>query len=278
MKKQLVVADMDGTLLNSNKEMTDRTLSAIREISRRGVIFTAASGRPRECLTRQFPGIPVATISDNGSTVYDEKGRLIFSGGFSWDQIRPVFEAVSLYDFMHPVFCGLKNLYVLKGSDEETRLYTAYYLQINILEVEDISEIYQMDKIVKLSVHTNKDGSEEAKGYEILEPFADDFFITLSGDGWIDIQKKGCTKGDALMELCSYLGVDKKDVYVFGDYLNDFDMLSRFPNSYCMLNGHPDVKAVCSHVTRYSNNEDGVARELEEIFALDMKADQHICQ
>ena len=60
-----------------------------------------------------------------------------------------------------------------------------------------------------------------------------------------------------------------EETIVFGDYLNDLDMLRLTPNSYAMANAPPEVKKACMNVTRFTNNEDGVVRELTNIFGLE---------
>ena len=94
-----------------------------------------------------------------------------------------------------------------------------------------------------------------------------DTTITLSGGGWIDVTDIGATKGIAYEKLCEYLEIDRNETMMFGDYLNDYEMLKRCPDSWCMKNGHPEVKKICAHITEYTNDEDGVAKELERGFS-----------
>ena len=58
-------------------------------------------------------------------------------------------------------------------------------------------------------------------------------------------------------------------VLIFGDYINDLDMLVRTPNSYAVANAHPDVKKVCAHVLPHTNEEQGVVRALVDIFGME---------
>ena len=104
---------------------------------------------------------------------------------------------------------------------------------------------------------------------KLMQQFADEFSLVLSGDGWVDLTGKGISKGYGLERVCRHYGITMEETIVFGDYLNDLDMLRLTPNSYAMANAHQEVKKACMNVTRFTNNEDGVVRELADIFGLE---------
>ncbi len=264
---RLVVSDMDGTLLNEEKVLSSITKKVLQKMAARGIPFIVASGRSQTNLLRHFSGMPAAMVADNGGTAYDQAGKQIFIGDISYDTLKPVLKIVEETTYMHPLLCGTKTGYVLRTDTEEAIDFARFIHNGEIELADSYEEIFAKDRIVKLSINTGMGGANETEAKKQMDTFDDRFSVTLSGDGWLDMNKKGVSKGNTLEILCRCLGYEKDDVVVFGDYLNDLDMLRRYPNnSYCMRNGHPDVKAVCAHVTQYSNREDGVARELMKIF------------
>lgn len=264
---RLVVSDMDGTLLNEEKVLSSITRNVLQKLTAEGIPFIVASGRSRANLLGHFSGIPAAMVTDNGGAAYDQTGKQIFIGDISRDILQPVLKIVEDTPYMHPLLCGIKTGYVLRTDTEEAIDFARFIHNGEIELADSYEEIFAKDRIVKLSINTGMGGINETEAKKQMDIFGSRFSITLSGDGWLDMNKKGVSKGNTLEILCRYLGYEENDVLVFGDYLNDLDMLRRYPkNSYCMRNGHPDVKAVCAHVTQYSNEEDGVARELTKIF------------
>lgn len=263
--KKMIVSDLDGTLMNRQKELSDRTKAVLKQLIDQGVIFAAASGRSRKSQMEIFKDLPIASISDNGSTVYDHQGNLVWYKEVPKEVILEACEVIEPHAFIHPIFCGLKKHYVLASDSEEAKAYASFFFNGHVETVRDIQEVYEKDVVVKLSLHTNVDGSEEKEGLAIVGHFADRITVTLSGDGWIDLTAQGASKGNGYEELCRYLSICPEETMMFADYLNDLEMVKRCPDAWCMKNGHPDVKKLCQHVTRYTNEEDGVAVELEEL-------------
>ena len=269
--KKMIISDLDGTLLNSHKQITEKTKDVIRKLTEKGIIFTVASGRSRRSQKEVIGDLSFACISDNGATVYDADDRLLWYRAIPKDTFRALYKLVEANPFLHPVFCGLKTHYVLKSDTEESIENAISFFNGHVILVDSMEQVLAADEVVKLSLHTKLDGSEEQKGLEVLKDFADDVKITLSGDGWVDVTAKGVTKGLAYEKILEKLSIQPEDTVMFGDYINDLEMMECCPDTWCMANGHPDVKKISDHITRFSNEEDGVAIELEEIFGSILK-------
>ena len=106
---RLVASDMDGTLLNSQKETGRGLKGVIRTLRNRGVLFAAASGRSRGSILSYFDDMPVTVIANNGGAVYLEDGTLLFTGEFPYEKARPVMEAARSASYMHLVLIGVKT-------------------------------------------------------------------------------------------------------------------------------------------------------------------------
>ena len=90
-------------------------------------------------------------------------------------------------------------------------------------------------------------------------PCADHFSVMLAGADWVDLMGPTIDKGVGLSDLCALLGIDISDSMAFGDYLNDLALIEAAGHSYCMENGHPDLKKAARHIAP-PNTEDGVVR------------------
>jgi len=88
--------------------------------------------------------------------------------------------------------------------------------------------------------------------------------VTLSGVNWIDITNEGVNKGIAVNALQKELTISPEQTMVFGDYMNDLEMLRRATYSYAMKNAEPEVKEVASYVTEEDNDNNGVLKTIIE--------------
>ena len=101
-------------------------------------------------------------------------------------------------------------------------------------------------------------GSEENSN-KYFDKYRDELQVTVSGDIWLDITAGGVNKGVAIKEIQDLLGIDFKETMVFGDYLNDLEM---------MESAHEDLKKVSRFITHKNNDEDGVMHQIKEVIGL----------
>lgn len=267
---KLVASDLDGTLLNSKKELSDTIVSVIQNLEEKGVHFAAASGRRRDNLEKFFAPLKIASVSDNGGTAYDEDGNLLYVAAIDYSVAHPALVKADSLPYSHLVICGVGHVYVLADETPEHKAFTEFCFPGAVVYIHDFSEAWEDDQITKISLSTGRDGSNEDDAFEVMKQF-DGFTCCLSGDGWVDLMKEGVDKGGTFKKLCQHYGLTMEETMAFGDYDNDYGMLIATPNSYAMKNAYPSIKAICNYETKYTNEEDGVSRELVRIFDLPME-------
>ncbi|MDY6047300.1 MAG: HAD family hydrolase [Anaerobutyricum sp.] len=265
---QFIACDMDGTLLNDKKELSDKSRNYIEQLTKKGIRFALASGRSREGICGYFQGLSCAMVTDNGARAYTEEGQALFCDGIAYEDTIKVMKYIDDIEYMHYFVVGDQYVYVRKSEPEQFLTEAQYYFYPPIIATDNWEEVFSSDQIIKFAINTGWDGSNEEKGLRLIKslPCSENYSMVLSGDGWVELMKAGVSKGNALRRLCGYYGISMDEIMVFGDYLNDLNMLEITPNSYAMINGHEKVKKFCNHVTEYTNNEDGVIRELEKFF------------
>ena len=265
---RLVASDMDGTLLNSRKEISGSIKSVIKKLKSRGIHFVAASGRSRDSILSYFDDVPVIVVANNGGTAYLEDRSLLFAGEFPYEKARPVMNTARAAAYMHLVLIGVDNTYVQEDEPEEHKKFADFYFNNKVKIVPSLEQVFLSDRIVKISINTGWHSKNERRGMNLMKQFKNEFNLVLSGDGWVDLMGDGISKGFGLRKVCEHYGIAMDETIVFGDYLNDLEMLRQSPNSYAMANAHPDIKKICRKITRFTNDEDGVVRELADIFGL----------
>ena len=255
---RLIACDLDGTLLDGARRLPARLPALLDELDRRGIYFCAASGRQYENVYKTFGSLAerISYIAENGAVLCRGRERLRSAelpGGYFARPITIVREnglscAMSCWDTAYfegtpdPVF------------DENAQIY---YTERRFCD--DLIEVAKTERPYKLAVFC-KDRAEEV-ALPLMLPCADKFSVMLAGADWVDLMGPTIDKGVGLSDLCALLGVDTADSMAFGDYLNDLALIETAGHSYCMENGHPDLKKAARFIAP-PNTEDGVVRAI----------------
>lgn len=262
---KLVVTDMDGTLLNSQKQLSPRTIPVIRALQRQGVRFAVASGRQYYNLLSNFPGCEgeLLYLAENGGIIFDGTQKRYISA-VNPELLTGVIREIREMKDTKAVFCGVEYAYVECGQPVFLQKVRTAFSRVK--QLDNILEALELDQICKVSVW--HDGNAEQYSYPRLLQFRDHFTVNLAGLHWVDLMASGTNKGSAVQMLQRSMEICPEECMAFGDYLNDLDMMKACTHSYAMANAHPDLKAVCRYEAK-SNDEDGVIEVLIQQFGLD---------
>lgn len=257
---KLIVSDIDGTLVNNEKEIPKSFWRVFDLMQDKNIRFCAASGRQMQSLEQLFKPIvnEMGFISDNGAFV-KFKERELYEIPMKIKDIVPILEVCRQIKNIGTVVCGKKRAYIKADSehifDEIVRHYPSYQRVVDFSEIDDV--------IFKISVCDEK--TSKLNSYPHLKRFSDQFNVVISGELWLDVTDRQVNKGLALSRLQSMWSVLPEETLVFGDQLNDLEMLQEAKFSYAMKNAQPEVKQIASFVTDYDNNNEGVVRQIEKI-------------
>ena len=252
---KLVALDLDGTLLNSRKELP---ADFINWVNIHPAIKTViASGRQYETIARDFISVKdkLIYVAENGGIVY-EGSNIIYVNEIQKKDVLMCLKVINKIKGATPVVCGTKSAYTSpEGSRrQEIKMYYAH-----LLPSEDLYTASLEDSIVKISVFVDNRAAEHA-----MKQFAGidcNIGISLSGDSWIDLSYRTTSKGAAVAAIQDKYSISRKESMAFGDYLNDVSLFEVCEESYCMENGHPELKKQAKHMTN-SNDENGVMKIL----------------
>ena len=270
----MIASDLDGTLLNGKKEFPPHFDEIVNQLADKGILFVAASGRGKKSLKQILGDICVPMVADNGATAYDVRGERIFTGDFSYEKAKHILDVADQVPYMTPVIISPEDVYLNEDTPDRVKDFMISYFRGMITIVPDIRKIFELEPVVKISINTGPDGSNEDEGLALMRSKTDYFGSTLSGDGWLDVQRGDVNKGKSLLAMADHYGITADEIMVFGDYLNDLEFLQTTVNSYAMKNAHPKIKEVCSHITSYTNEDYGVIKELIRLFGLEWGYDR----
>lgn len=270
---RLAAIDMDGTLLDDDKNFPPGMDELLDLMDERGVTFVPTSGRQVWTLIDMFPGRP-------GMTVIGENGGIVMRDGVEVSSspvdaptvrevIRLVREATSGPNGIDGglVMCGKQFAYVERTDDLFVEGVAPYYHRTQCVDdqiavIDAIEAGTSDDAIVKLAVYAI--GPVGALAEATLAHFVDTHQYAISGANWADLQIRGVDKGSAVRDLQRFLGVDRSQTAVFGDAGNDLSMMSEGDLSFAMANASQDVIEAARFVAP-SNNEAGVAQVLRAL-------------
>jgi len=266
---KVIVCDLDQTLLNSNKQISQANLDSIKAAQKKGIFVTICSGRIFTMLEIYERDLCIngPLISTNGAAIVDSRdNRLLWSHPINPQQALDIMNFGKAYDFDYSVLTD-KTCYFSKNSVRIERFiqYNEFAAEcgmntIPLTYFEGDHTIVKGD-ILKMLVYELRHGDFE-KAVKFLNCL-DGVSVTSSDEGLLDITAADVDKGTGLAQLKRILGVKKEEVCVFGDYLNDLPMFAEAGLPIAMENAHDQVKSSALAITG-SNDMDGIAQAIYE--------------
>lgn len=268
---KMIGLDLDGTLLNKEKKLTEYSGEVLQEAIRQGVTVLVATGRPLSGVPefmREFPGMRYI-LTANGARVYDRKdgNHLLFSHLLSNEDACSVLDILDAYDALKDIYFDGVGYANKEEIEKVERYYTDpamwEYIRTTRARVDDIREKmkeypFGMDKIQ--AVFANLDEREKA-----IHRLKEETGLSITGAliNNIEVNARDVNKGNGLVELGQYLGIEREEIMACGDGLNDLVMLQTVGFGVAMANGIEEVRRHADYVT-CSNEEDGVAKAIEK--------------
>ena len=266
-KIKCLILDIDNTLTNTKREITDYTREIISKIVKKGIYVVLCTGRTNQYAIKSSKychGSPIVVV-DNGALIYNYAlNKVYFSMSISKQLSQRIFE-ICLDNEVDCVFNAINARYrckqtmnrflsnietidslddineiitqIVVSSEEETRVQACYDLIKNIKEVE---------------INNTSLGTNAARDYAFL-----------------DVNIPGISKGLAIQKLMEILNISNEEIMCFGDSINDKSMFEVCKYSVALNNAEKSLKNKAYMITEYDNDEDGLAKFLDKYFLED---------
>ena len=256
---KFIATDMDGTLLNSNNEIHADFYPMFQSLKEKDIIFAAASGRQYYNLLERFKDIKddMMFIAENGTFVV-YKGKELIVNSLEKNIAKELIEIGRTIPNSYVILCGKNSAYIESHDERLIKQTAKYYERYKI--VENLTSID--DDILKVTICDFNGSENNSNNY--FDEYKDKVQITVSGEIWLDMVAKGINKGVAINEIQNLLNIDYKETMVFGDYLNDLEMMSSAYHSYAMANAHDTLKKAARFIAK-SNDENGVIQAIKSV-------------
>lgn len=266
---KLIGIDLDGTLLDSNKEISPANMGAINGALEKGVLVIPATGRQLVGVPEEFysiKGVDYA-LTSNGAAIWKLKpDELIYRDCFSHEQAAKILSKAREYDTFISMFCGCRGYYEKNSLEKfKSRLTKPVYdyLQMSRRETPCLKTMIEEnnDGIEKFSMmFVNMDEREKAAEYFLSFP---EFNLSSSMPDNLEINTCTASKGQGMAFLAKRLGLDESEVMAIGDSSNDLSMIETAGLSVAMGNSEEILKEKADYVTA-SCDDDGVAKAIEK--------------
>lgn len=272
--KLLIVSDLDGTLLNSKSELSPKTEKVIKKLKEQGHVFCIATGRPFRGSIDIYNKLELDTImvNHNGSLISNPSNKNFkeIHLKFSSEIVKKILSNDEITKLIKNVLIeGSENTWMLNTEIDESVL--EYSKKILNLSDNIVSKDLEDVKNLKEDVHSTLLYLKNKDDFDTIVYWIKTVASTLVVREWsipnlgpiIEINSNFSDKATALEYLSSYYGIPTDMILTFGDGDNDLKMLSSAKFGFAMKNAGKPAKLAARHMTKFTNDEDGVAWEIE---------------
>ncbi|NLW52578.1 MAG: HAD family phosphatase [Tissierellia bacterium] len=261
---KLIVLDIDGTLVNDDKEITERTKSALIKAQKMGIKLAIASGRAPEGIRRfaeelDFDKYENFISAQNGTILVDFQTKEVLA-----NHLLDYEDAKRILKFVKGM--GLSIL-IYHDNKVYTDNISNYLVKTT---VEENNGVITEKKDLLDNLHFTPNNIVFTGRKHVLEPamekigaeFGEVFDMVLTSGIYYEAMPQGISKATSLKDIADIYGIDVKDTLAFGDSDNDLQLIKEAGIGVAMANATENVLEVADYIT-LNNNEDGIADYLE---------------
>jgi len=256
----LVVSDVDGTLLDDNKQLTQGAPAAVQRLYQAGIRFTIASARPPRMTRELLQALQVKEPSAcfNGALIIGLDEKVLRKVPMLSADAQRVADDIFKHGF---------DLWVWTDTDwyvsNPVGVHVAHHEEqmgrkATHLTTQDMSHF----EVLKLVGVSDEHDALAAAEKELSGPQNADISATRSSAYYLDVTNAKANKGEVVLMLSEMLHIPAENVATIGDMTTDALMFGKSGTSIAMGNASDDVKAQATFVTR-TNNQDGFAYAMD---------------
>jgi Cof subfamily protein (haloacid dehalogenase superfamily) len=270
-KLKLIVFDLDGTLLNDEREIGAETLQLVPELKKEGVFFSFASGRLHSALTKFAEQLNISTplISLDGSLIKSfPKGDIVFH---SYIPRKKVLKAIRLADryLLKLALCHGDAIYYTEENSLIPDMIEKYGAKFR--EVESYRDY--LDETLEIVIAGDYRETVKYVAGKLIFPYT--FGLNTSyykshyhqGIYYIESRNAGISKGMGLKKLIKHMGLKWEETAVLGDWYNDRSLFETKAMKIAVANAVPEISRLADVVLKRTNNEDASAEFLEKVLS-----------
>ena len=269
---RIIVSDLDETLLNADKSVSEETRAAIRAVRDMGVKFVPASGRGFRSMDKTLKELDLYgrageyVVSFNGGAITENKGnRLLHCQGIPFSAAEELYRRAFAYDVCIHVYT-IDTVYVYNFVQWERDFLTG---RMEVTEIHERNLDFLKGRQIMKCLYMNTDHRYLEAIARDLSDITGDMDVSYSSNRYLEFNQKGVNKGSGLRKLAELLGVDMKDTIAIGDNYNDLTMIQAAGLGVGVANTVEELKPLCDYVTAADYNHSAVAEVLHKFVLKD---------
>lgn len=263
MAIKMVAIDIDGTLINDQREVTPQTVAAIKKASDQGVKIVLCTGRPMTGVNAYLKQLGLAdrndeyVVSFNGALAQTTNGKVMVDYSIDFNDYADWVN----YCLKEGVHSQIETRDYIYTTNQDLSYYTIYESElvsmlVRYRSLDEMARIQDQYTIAKGMMVDDKEKIDQAIK-DMPKDLADRFSIVRSEDFYLEFMHKNVSKGKALEKLCDELNIKADEIMALGNAQNDNSMLEFAGLGVAMGNSIPETLAIADTTTA-DNNHDGV--------------------
>ncbi|MBO7215251.1 MAG: HAD family phosphatase [Clostridia bacterium] len=260
---KVLVSDYDGTLANSNNDISKENLSAINDYISRGGIFVLSSGRATDGISKILikQGFKGLLSSFNGAVLYDLTAQKILASKCVTNDLCKRFAKYASEHGLYYHFYG-ETGFLFPFETARTSLYENL-TGVKGKRVEDMQAFFEQTSMETPKILIFDDENKLDDNFDALTQLLPECEVVRSTENMIDINLKGVNKGYALTMIGEHFNTPVSTLIAVGDAGNDIAMIERAGLSFAVSNATQEIKQVADIVLPVSNDENAVKYIIE---------------
>ena len=265
MQKKVLVLDIDGTLTNSNKEITPETKRGIQTVLEHGHKVILASGRPTPGMRRYEKELELERyggylLSFNGGRIVECR-----TGEIVYQRLLPLSMIPGLTKFARDNGCGLCTYFgdsVISAFEPDE--YVELESRINGMPIKVVDDfVHFVDFDINKCILTAPVDKAPLLEKQLQEKYGDIVSVYRSEPFFIEIMPKNVDKATSLDRMLETVGMTRENAICCGDGFNDISMIQYAGTGVAMGNAQPAVKEAADYITG-TNDEDGLVQVIDK--------------
>ena len=275
MGTKMIFLDMDGTLLDDEKNLPKVNREAIDEALAMGHKVLICTGRPLSSAIKLLPVFGLDkpgcyAITFNGGLIYDAgEKRAIYKKTLPLDQVKYVFEKAYKYGRIH-IQTYTDEGFICEYDTPESQFYERM-TKTDRKVVKDIFEELNGQEPCKMLAIAYGCDRQHIEGFResMLSYSEGKMDVCFSCYEYLEFMPAGINKGNSIKWMCDYLNISIENTIAVGDAENDITMIQMAGIGAVMQNANEEIKQLGDYITEKNNNEGGVAEVIRK-FMLDI--------
>lgn len=253
LNKRILLFDLDGTLLRSDKTISKRTLDVLHKCREKGFLIGISTSRSEINCLKFVPELSPDILVVSGGAIVKYGENYVYAAEFSVEETKNMIRIAR-------EVCGEECELTIDTLHEH---YWNYKVDPNVMDASWGETIYtNFENFVQKGVKVCIEIFDSEKAMMLSKIFVDCDCVKFSDGDWYKFTKKEATKENAISKVCECVGITKDKIIAFGDDYVDIGMLKLCGIGVAMGNSIEEVKQIADVVIG-NNDEDGIAEYLE---------------